>query len=46
MHKGTNGRWRDVLSEHELALYDAACGRTLTPDCRKWLEQGGPVAIG
>ncbi len=43
MHKGTNGRWRDVLSGDEIALYDAACGRTLSPDCRKWLEQGGPA---
>lgn len=41
MNKGTDGRWRDVLSDEELALYDAACDRTLTPDCRKWLESGG-----
>lgn len=40
MNKGTNGRWRDVLSEQELALYDIACERTLTPDCRTWLENG------
>lgn len=43
MNKGTNGRWRDVLSNDELALYDAACERTLSLDCRKWLEQGGPA---
>ena len=43
MYKGTNGRWRDVLSDDELRLYDAACERTLSPDCRKWLEQGGPA---
>ena len=41
LHKGTNGRWRDVLSEDEMALYDAACGRALTPDCREWMENGG-----
>ncbi len=41
MNKGTDGRWRGVLSEDELALYDATCERTLTPDCRKWLENGG-----
>lgn len=39
LHKGTNGRWREVLSDEELALYDAACERSLSPDCRKWLEQ-------
>jgi aryl sulfotransferase len=43
LNKGTNGRWRDVLSDDELALYDAACDRALSPDCRKWLEEGGLV---
>ncbi len=41
LHKGTNGRWRDVLSEDELKLYDAACDRAITPECREWLENGG-----
>jgi aryl sulfotransferase len=44
LHKGTNGRWRDVLSDEELAWYDAACDRTLSPDCRKWLEEGAGAA--
>jgi aryl sulfotransferase len=44
LHKGTNGRWRDVLSADEMALYDAACERALTPDCRAWLENGGAVS--
>ena len=43
MNKGTNGRWREVFSPGELALYDAACDRALTPDCRAWLENGGAV---
>ncbi len=43
LHKGTNGRWHDVLSEEDLRLYDAACRRTLTPECRAWLETGGGV---
>ncbi|MHA1528201.1 MAG: hypothetical protein ACTSVG_04235 [Alphaproteobacteria bacterium] len=34
LNKGTNGRWREVFSPAELALYDAACDRVLTPDCR------------
>lgn len=41
LHKGTNGRWRDVLSAEDLKLYDAACDRALTPECRHWLEHGG-----
>jgi len=40
LHKGTNGRWRGVLTAEELAQYDAACARALTPECRAWLEQG------
>ena len=43
LHKGTNNRWRDVLSEEELVLYDTACKRALTPDCREWLENGGTI---
>ncbi len=39
-YKGTNGRWREVLSREELALYDQAAKRVLTPDCRQWLENG------
>ena len=41
LHKGTNGRWRDVLSAAELSLYDEACARSLSEDCRLWLENGG-----
>lgn len=38
--KGTNGRWRDVLSADELALYEEKAATILTPECRAWLEQG------
>lgn len=38
--KGTNGRWKDVLSAEELALYEQKAAQVLTPDCRAWLEQG------
>lgn len=43
-NKGVNGRWRGVLRDDELALYDAAAERALTPDCRKWLENGRHVS--
>lgn len=39
MHKGTNGRCRDVLTEGDLELYAAACARTLTDDYRDWLNR-------
>jgi aryl sulfotransferase len=44
IHKGTNGRWKDLLSEEELAMYEAAMRATLPADCARWLEQGGPCA--
>jgi aryl sulfotransferase len=42
-YKGMNGRWRDVLTEADLALYEAAKERVLSPECAVWLEQGGPI---
>jgi aryl sulfotransferase len=41
--KGTNGRWRDVLTDADLELYDAAIERVLSPDCGRWLEEGGEI---
>lgn len=38
--RGTNGRWRDVLTPAELALYEAAKARCLAPDCAAYLEHG------
>ena len=37
--KGNNGRWRDLLTDDDLALYDTAAG-TLDPGLRLWLESG------
>ncbi len=42
-HKGTNGRWREVLSADELKLYEVAAQSELPPECRRWLEQGGAI---
>ena len=39
-NKGTNGRWRGLLTPQELKLYEAAAERELTADCRQWLEDG------
>jgi aryl sulfotransferase len=39
LFKGTNGRWRDVLTEDDLARYDRAAA-TLDPGLRAWLEGG------
>jgi aryl sulfotransferase len=39
-HKGVNGRWRNVLSEEEVAMYEETAVKVLTPECKLWLEQG------
>jgi aryl sulfotransferase len=39
-HKGSNGRWRDVLTEDDLALHEQAKRRTLSPAAIEWLEDG------
>ncbi len=44
IYKGTNGRWRGVLSDEELDLYEAAKTRVLDPACARWLENGGSVS--
>ena len=40
LNKGTNGRWRDVLTEADLARYDAVFRRKVSPACADWLEHG------
>mmetsp|Transcript_99205 Transcript_99205/g.206749 ORF Transcript_99205/g.206749 Transcript_99205/m.206749 type:complete len:274 (+) Transcript_99205:224-1045(+) len=38
--KGTNGRWKGVLTDENLAAYERKVKQELTPDCAKWLERG------
>jgi aryl sulfotransferase len=45
LYKGTNDRWRDVLTPEDLALYEAAASRTLTPELKRWLEQGAASGV-
>src|SRR5258708_32771080 len=40
INKGTNGRWRSILTDEDIALYNVAVARELTPDCARWLENG------
>ena len=40
IHRGTNGRWRDVLTEADLALWKAAVERELPAGAARWLEHG------
>ena len=41
INKGTNGRWKDVMTSAQLAQYDKRVSEVLDPDCAQWLEHGG-----
>ena len=43
--QGTNGRWQGVLSESQLALYDATVNEKLSADCAAWLEHGKAAGV-
>jgi len=40
INKGTNGRWKGVLTKEELNLYEEAATNQLDPDSKQWLEFG------
>jgi aryl sulfotransferase len=39
IHKGVNGRWRDVLTAEDVAKYDARAKQELGEECARWLAQ-------
>jgi aryl sulfotransferase len=43
VHKGTNGRWRDVLIAEDSRRYEAMARTRLGPDCAHWLATGEMV---
>jgi aryl sulfotransferase len=45
INKGTNGRWREVLSLDEIEKCDLIAARELEPDCAAWLRQGGNINV-
>ncbi|WP_293678103.1 sulfotransferase domain-containing protein [uncultured Phenylobacterium sp.] len=45
LHKGTNGRWKDVLTDADLARFDRLSTAKFTPSARAWIE-GGRLAAG
>ncbi len=44
INKGTNGRWKDVLTKDDLARYDALVRKNFTPSQALWIEHGRHVA--
>ncbi|WP_333670275.1 sulfotransferase domain-containing protein [Parvibaculum sp.] len=45
INKGTNGRWRDVLSAEECARYEALARDKLGEECAHWLMTGEGLDI-
>jgi aryl sulfotransferase len=45
INKGTNGRWRDVLSVGDIAAYQAKSLAEFGPQCAHWLENGGKLGV-
>jgi len=39
-NKGTNGRWKDVLSSADLEVYEKTVKTHLTPECARWMATG------
>lgn len=44
VHKGTNGRWRDVLTPDDCRRYEATARRKLGIECANWLGGSSGVA--
>lgn len=40
IHKGTNGRWRDTLSNEDIRRYDARAKQELGDACAHWVATG------
>lgn len=45
INKGTNGRWKDVLSADDIAKCDEMAAKHLSPDCAYWLKTGDPMSV-
>ncbi len=43
INKGTNGRWKDVMTPAQLEQYGKRIEALLDPDCAEWLENGGRI---
>ena len=44
LHKGTNGRWRDVYRQEDLAAYERKVAAEFSPSLAAWCEGGRLVA--
>lgn len=46
IHKGTNGRWKDLLTEEDCSVYEKRAVHELGEECAEWLRCGGRVGKG
>ncbi len=44
INKGSNGRWRDVLTQEDCAAYEARALDELGAECANWLANGSRAA--
>lgn len=44
LHKGANGRWRDVVAKEDIARYEANVKAQCSPALARWIEHGRLVA--
>lgn len=44
LHKGTNGRWRDLFAPQDLEAYDRRVATEFPPALARWVEHGRRVA--
>jgi hypothetical protein len=44
-YKGINSRWRDVLTEADVGLYEGRIKAELTPGLIRWLALGRLAAV-
>jgi aryl sulfotransferase len=40
IYKGTNGRWRELLTKEDIDHYERLVQEKLTPECARWLATG------
>jgi aryl sulfotransferase len=43
IHKGTNGRWRNILTSEEISKYERRAGEELDNECALWLATGTTI---
>ena len=41
INKGTNGRWKDTLTQEDVARYEAVAVERLGEECARWVATGG-----